>query len=38
MTITGVMTRNLYVVACNTSPDEGQVPYPAILLNVLDAG
>jgi hypothetical protein len=38
VTVTGVMTRNLYVVACNTHPDEGQVPYPAILLKVLDGG
>ena len=32
---TTVMTRNLYLVVCNTSPDEGQVPYPAILLQVM---
>lgn len=37
-TITAVMTRNLYVVACNTHPVEGQSPYPAILLKVLDRG
>ena len=35
---TTVMTRNQYVVLCNTHPDEGQVPYPAILLKVLDRG
>ena len=35
---TTVMTRNLYVVVCNTHPDEGQKPYPAILLKVLDRG
>jgi hypothetical protein len=32
------MTRNQYLVVCNTSPDEGQAPYPAILLKVLDGG
>ena len=37
-TITAIMTRNLYVVACNTHPVEGQSPYPAILLTVLDRG
>ncbi len=35
---TTVMTRDLYVVLCNTHPDEGQRPYPAILLTVLDRG
>ena len=35
---TTVMTRDLYVVLCNTHPDAGQVPYPAILLKVLDGG
>jgi hypothetical protein len=33
-----VMTRNQYLVECNTHPDEGQKPYPAILLKVLDRG
>ena len=33
-----VMTRNQYVVVCNTHPDEGQSPHPAILLKVLDGG
>lgn len=33
-----VMTRNQYLVECNTHPDEGQKPYPAILLAVLDRG
>ena len=33
-----VMTRNQYVVMCNNSPAEGQQPYPAILLKVLDGG
>jgi len=37
-TVTAVMTRNLYIVVCNTHPDEGQSPYPAILLTVLDRG
>jgi hypothetical protein len=35
---TRVMTRNQYVVVCNTNPDEGQKPYPAVLLKVLDGG
>ncbi len=38
MTGTTVVTRNLYLVACNTHPDEGQRPYPAILLTILDRG
>jgi hypothetical protein len=38
VTVAGVMTRNQYLVVCNTSPDEGQAPYPAILLKVLDGG
>ena len=29
-----VMTRDQYVVVCNTHPDEGQRPYPAVLLKV----
>jgi hypothetical protein len=36
VTITGVMTRNLYLVVCNTHRVEGESPYPAILLQVLD--
>jgi type IV secretory pathway protease TraF len=35
---TAVMTRDLYVVLCNTHPDEGQSPFPAIMLTVLDRG
>ncbi len=40
MDLTGtiVMTRDQYVVECDTHPDEGQKPYPAILLKVLDRG
>ncbi len=38
MTGTTVVTRNLYLVACNTHPDAGQRPYPAILLTILDRG
>ena len=38
MTGTTVMTRDQYVVLCNTHPAEGQSPYPAILLKVLDRG
>ena len=38
VTVAGVMTRNQYLVVCNTHPDEGQAPYPAILLKVLDGG
>ncbi|MBP1705976.1 MAG: hypothetical protein H6Q36_1715 [Chloroflexi bacterium] len=37
LTGTIVMTRNQYVVQCGTSPDEGQKPYVAILLQVMES-
>ena len=36
LTGTIVMTRDQYIVQCGTSPDEGEKPYVAILLTILD--